>query len=73
MHSKKAQGLVFHKGPVNKIPVFLKCGPGSGLGVQKVSENCVIPDVKVQDYYFCVCNLPVENNKQINKLIYDCL
>ena len=49
-----------------RVQFFLKFGPGSGLGIQKVPEKCVIPNVKVQDYIIFVS--AICQQKIINKL-----
>ena len=45
--------------------VFLKFGPGSGLGVQKMPGKFVIPSVKVQVRIICMS--AICQHKTINK------
>ena len=49
-----------------RFQFFPKFEPGSGFGVQKVPEKCVIRNVKVQDYIIFVFSICQQ--KIINKL-----
>ena len=70
----EAQGLVFHKGWVNMGSIFSKVWTWVRFGHGEDAWKIVIPIVKVQDcIIFCVCNLPTEKDKQINRWVCDCL